>query len=234
MAIIILITTIKLNNDDSIVNIISLLASASSITLAIVSMRQSSVNNSESNKTFEKFNMKLDFMDKNITVIQNHILTETKEAVKKSQMPEEEKEEVIEILRKQQSIMEKNIMSFHNNRVNDTEGVGISEMPCECYVKKVYSKDDKLNNELNKLENILRENLGNRVRYRIEGIHEFKNDTLKDYSIEQNNVKIELADITIENKEIREVSFTDYNDRVDFWLYGNKVNRFNLDKNPNR
>lgn len=226
IAIIVSIVTIRLNDNDSVVNIISLLSSASSITLAIVAIWQSSNNNSESNKTLEKFNAKLDFMDKNLTSIQNHILKEAEEAIKKSQMPDEEKGEAIEILRKQQEDITINTIVTSDNKYSDS-------INCKGYIEKFYSDEVKLNHELNKLNTILNKSCGNKVRYRIEGTNVFKNDILTSYKIEKDNVEIILENDTIQNKKIKEVSFSEYDDRIDFWLYGEKTNRFNLNKNPN-
>lgn len=239
IAIIVSVMTIRLNDNDSVVNIISLLSSVASITLAIVAIWQSSYNNSESNKTLEKFNTKLDFMDKNLASIQNHILKEAKEAIEKSQIPEEEKEEVIEILRKQQEGMKTNVVLNNIKKYDDSI---MSKYYIDKYFdsvtskycgNKINAKDNVLSNQLKRLDKILSENIENKVRYRIEGENEFQNDILISYKIEKNNVEITLKDRTIANKEIKEVSFSEYDDRIDFWLYGEKTNRFNLNKNPN-
>ncbi len=226
LAIIVSVVTIRLNDNDSVVNIISLLSSASSITLAIVAIWQSSKNNSESNKTLGNVNVKLDFIDKNLITIQKYMMKGTKEAVKKSPIPVEEQEEFMEIIRKQEEDITINTILTSDNKYSDS-------IKGKCYINKFYSEDNKLNDELNKLNIILKKGCGNEVRYRIEGTNVFKNDILISYKMEKDNVEITLENDTIQNKKIKEVSFSEYEDRIDFWLYGDKTNRFNLNKNPN-
>lgn len=91
---------------------------------------------------------------------------------------------------------------------------------------KMIERDIK--QEVSKLEGILKACIGNKVKYRVEGISNFTDDILKDYIIGDSEITIVMDQESITTPNYREVSFSHYEDRVDFWIYGNKTNRFNL------
>lgn len=94
---------------------------------------------------------------------------------------------------------------------------------------KVYSDNKKLNEELNYLEELLIRNRGNKVRYRTDGNTEFTNGIFESFKFNGNNVEIVIDGQVIKNQEINTVSFSEYEERTDFWIYGEVTNRFNLD-----
>lgn len=74
VGLIILVITIRLDDNDSVVNMISLLASASSITLAIVAIFQSSNYNKKSDEIFESFKNELNILKQNTDIIKENLL----------------------------------------------------------------------------------------------------------------------------------------------------------------
>ncbi|OMD78254.1 hypothetical protein [Paenibacillus odorifer] len=82
--------------------------------------------------------------------------------------------------------------------------------------------------EVSKLEGILKACIGNKVRFRVDGIVTFTNEILKDYIIGDSDITIVMEQESITTNNYNEVSFTHYEDRVDFWIYGDRTSRFNL------
>lgn len=88
----ILTITFRLNDNDSVVNIISLLASASSITLAIVAIWQSSTYNNQSNEVFNSLKENLSILGHNVDTIKQNIIKEAADVIDKSDIPDSEKD----------------------------------------------------------------------------------------------------------------------------------------------
>lgn len=76
-----LMATVRLSDNADVVNIISLIASAVSIALAIVAIYWGQVNNSEANKIYDKMNDKLEQVI-NVTTVINNSVDEVKESIK--------------------------------------------------------------------------------------------------------------------------------------------------------
>lgn len=74
IGLIILVITIRLDDNDSVVNMISLLASASSITLAVVAIFQSSNYNNKSEEILESFKNELNILRENTDIIKENLL----------------------------------------------------------------------------------------------------------------------------------------------------------------
>jgi hypothetical protein len=93
-------------------------------------------------------------------------------------------------------------------------------------VRIVIQRDKK--EEVSKLEGILKACIGNSVRFRVDGILDFTNETLKNYIISESDITIVMENESITTTNYTQVSFTHYDDRVDFWIYGDRTSRFNL------
>lgn len=111
------------------------------------------------------------------------------------------------------------------NNFTKIEVKGEIELSCG---GRVYSDNIKLNEELNYLEELLIKNKGNKIRYRINGNEEFVNGVFESFKFDGNNVEIVIDGQVIKNQKINEVSFSEYEERTDFWIYGEVTNRFNL------
>jgi hypothetical protein len=96
----------------------------------------------------------------------------------------------------------------------------------KCGGEKMKPRDKK--EDVAKLEGILKACIGNKVRFRVDGIVTFTNEVLKDYIIGESDITIVMDNESITTTNYTEVSFSHYEDRVDFWIYGDRTSRFNL------
>ena len=78
------------------------------------------------------------------------------------------------------------------------------------------------------LENLIKSCAGNKIRYRIQDNNDFTNDFLVGCEIRENTIIMKMQNNSIKTSNVKDISFTEQEDRTDFWLYGDKVNRFNL------
>ncbi|MBE2973407.1 hypothetical protein [Priestia megaterium] len=82
--------------------------------------------------------------------------------------------------------------------------------------------------KLQDLLDIMSENIGNKVNYRLEGINVFTEDKLVDCHINGNQLDIELFNVTVKNLNVKDISFKDYGEKVDIWIYGDLTNHFTI------
>ncbi|MBU3109662.1 hypothetical protein [Clostridium gasigenes] len=85
----------------------------------------------------------------------------------------------------------------------------------------------KLNESLEKFEKLLSNSINKDIRYRIQR-YDYKNDVLNDYRIRNKDIEIEVGNEVIRNTNIKDISFTHHEDRVDVWLYGDMTNKFKI------
>ncbi|UKJ82888.1 hypothetical protein H1W83_11690 [Priestia megaterium] len=81
---------------------------------------------------------------------------------------------------------------------------------------------------LQEVLDIMSENIGNKVNYRLEGINVFTEDKLVDCRVNGDQVDIELSNKTIENFNVKDLSFKDYGTKIDIWIYGDLTNLFTI------
>lgn len=82
---------------------------------------------------------------------------------------------------------------------------------------------------LEDLQEILEARKGNKIRYRREGIESFTNDILVSYTINGFEIDIIMEKETVKNYNVDNISYTYQEDnRIDIWIYGSMVNRFNI------
>lgn len=91
---IIVILTWRLNDNDNVVNIISMFASGASIILAIVAIIQSTIYNSSSNELNAKMTEKLSILENNVELVKENILKEANEAIENAPIKDETKEQI--------------------------------------------------------------------------------------------------------------------------------------------
>ncbi|SHH56938.1 hypothetical protein [Clostridium intestinale] len=215
IGIIIVVLTWRLNDNSSVVNIISMFASGASIILAVVAIVQSTLYNTSSNELNSKMTEKLSLIENTMEIVKDNILRNTNTIIDNSPIPKEEKEELkrrVEYLNNKESlikIFESNI-SVQKNKLKHTT---------------------KLEDEIGMLINTLDKSINKNVSYRVDGTNQFKHGTLTTYSYNKNNnlINIVIDNDSIITKNITEVSFSKYDDRIDIWIYGDKTNRFNID-----
>lgn len=94
IGIIIIILTWRLNDNDNVVNIISMFASGASIILAVVAIVQSTIYNSSSNELNARMTEKLSTLESNIELVKNNILSNANEVIDNAPIKEEIKENI--------------------------------------------------------------------------------------------------------------------------------------------
>ncbi|HFD2039958.1 TPA: hypothetical protein ACF2DA_001561 [Clostridium perfringens] len=84
VGIIIIILTWRLNDNDNIVNIISMFASGASIILAVVAIVQSTIYNSSSNELNAKMTEKLSLLENNVEFVKENILNNANKIIERA------------------------------------------------------------------------------------------------------------------------------------------------------
>ena len=74
---------------------------------------------------------------------------------------------------------------------------------------------------------LLKHHIGKPVRFRVEGISAYTDDKLAGFEVDGTNVKIVMEQNEVTTFGVNEISSTPQIERVDVWLCGEKVNRFN-------
>lgn len=98
IGIIIIILTWRLNDNDSVVNVISMFSSGASIILAIVAIVQSTMYNNSSNELNAKMTEKLSNLETNVSLVRDELLKNVYKTIDESGLDEKSKEEVKEKL----------------------------------------------------------------------------------------------------------------------------------------
>lgn len=215
IGIIIAILTWRLNDKDNVVNIISMFASGASIILAIVAIIQSTIYNSSSSELYARMTEKISVLQSDVGLMRDNILRSTNTIIDKSPIPKDEKEEL------KRRIEELGPIEDNTHQSTLSSSITVSNK----------NRGKLLDRSLRKLINILQSSIGKEIRYRTEETMEFKNDKLLNYNYDSNKyISIELEKESVITKNINEISFTEYDDRIDVWIYGDKTNRFNISK----
>lgn len=94
IGIIIIILTWRLNDNDNIVNIISMFASGASIILAVVAIVQSTIYNSSSNELNGKMTEKLSLLENNVEFMKEKLLKNFTNVIERAPIDEEVKQEI--------------------------------------------------------------------------------------------------------------------------------------------
>ncbi|WP_100373070.1 hypothetical protein [Bacillus sp. FJAT-45037] len=75
---------------------------------------------------------------------------------------------------------------------------------------------------------------GKKVRYRVEespDYPEYKNDSVVNVIVSGNDITVDMQQTSVTTNEVKQISYTDYPDRTDFWLYGkDSADRYNVTK----
>lgn len=226
--IIIIILTWKLNSNDNVVNIISMFASGASIVLAIVAIVQSTIYNNSSNELYTRMTEKLSILENNMEFVKDKFVNGTSEIIDKSPIDKDEKEELKRRVVETLKYTDVDIPLPSVSSVLSEESKRKSKMLSKKSVKNSkYIKE--LEYKFNKLIQILENNKDNKIRYRVDGKLNFEDGILKSYEIyDRINLNIVLKNNTIFNENINDISFSEYDDRIDVWIYGDKTNRFNI------
>lgn len=98
IGVIIIILTWRLNDNDSVVNIISMFSSGASIILAIVAIVQSTLYNNSANELNIKMTEKLSTIENNSKVLIDQFLNDANKVIDNSEIDEQTKEEIKEDL----------------------------------------------------------------------------------------------------------------------------------------
>ncbi|WMM26676.1 hypothetical protein RBU61_08355 [Tissierella sp. MB52-C2] len=136
---IIIILTWRLNDNDSVVNIISMFSSGASIILALVAIVQSTMYNNSANELNARITEKISVMENNVELIKNNVIKDVKEVIDNSSIREEEKEELKYNLK---NVMQEKNFNEHSN---------ISSLVYEKLIfnrlKNIYANDYKIEYE---------------------------------------------------------------------------------------
>lgn len=123
------------------------------------------------------------------------------------------------------------MLSYINRFKNEltTEIKQYNDIPTTITVVNI--NDKKLRDNINRLKEIVNNSIGKNIRYRVEGSN-FVDDILEGCEISHigNSIIIEIkmeSDI-VTTIDVTDVSFSEYDERIDAWIYGNKTNRFNI------
>lgn len=92
--VIIIILTWRLNDNNSVVNIISMFSSGASIMLAIVAIVQSTIYNSSANELNAKMTEKISSLENNMSLVRDKLLNDVNKVIDEAPIDEEAKEEI--------------------------------------------------------------------------------------------------------------------------------------------
>lgn len=137
IGIIVIILTWRLNDNDNIVNIISMFASGASIILAVVAIVQSTIYNSSSNELNSKMTEKLSLLENNVELVKENILNSANKAIENAPIDENIKQEIKDNLSN----------SMEENRVYNNNLYGqVFEKLIYCRFKNIYGEIYEGNN----------------------------------------------------------------------------------------
>lgn len=94
LGIILIILTWRLNDNDSVVNIISMFSSGASIILALAAIVQSTMYNNSANELNARVTEKISVMENNVELIKDNLFRNVKKVIESSSIDPEEKEEI--------------------------------------------------------------------------------------------------------------------------------------------
>ncbi|MDH5091441.1 hypothetical protein [Clostridium perfringens] len=117
VGIIIIILTWRLNDNDNIVNIISMFASGASIILAVVAIVQSTIYNSSSNELNAKMTEKLSLLENNVEFVKENILNNANKIIERAPIDEDIKQEIKNDLSNSIEENRRNINTFFSEYV---------------------------------------------------------------------------------------------------------------------
>ncbi|MBN8046928.1 hypothetical protein J0A94_03740 [Paraclostridium bifermentans] len=92
--VIIIILTWRLNDNNSVVNIISMFSSGASIMLAIVAIVQSTIYNSSANELNAKMTEKISSLENNMSLVRDKLLNDVNKVIDEAPIDAEAKEEI--------------------------------------------------------------------------------------------------------------------------------------------
>lgn len=135
--IIIIILTWRLNDKDSVVNIISMFASGASIILAAVAIIQSTIYNSSSNELNVKMTEKLSILENNIEVVKENILKNASDIIENAPIADDIKEDM-------KNDLVKNIIDDEYFKQNHVASAYMIEKIIYDKCKSIYSENYKI------------------------------------------------------------------------------------------